>query len=39
MTVSGPTGGPPFDTFLIGRPTGTRPPIPVARDTPRGESI
>lgn len=27
-TVSGPTGGPPFGTFLIGRPTGTRPPKP-----------
>ena len=27
-TVSGPTGGPPFGTFLIGRPTGTRPPNP-----------
>jgi hypothetical protein len=27
-TVNGPTGGPPFGTILIGRPTGTRPPKP-----------
>jgi hypothetical protein len=27
-TAKGPTGGPPFGTFLIGRPTGTRPPNP-----------
>ena len=30
-TVNGPTGGPPFGTILIGRPTGTRPPKPGCR--------